>query len=110
MEINKRIEIIRNHYDLTNTEFADKINVQPSSLSHIFSGRNKPSIDFILKLKIAFPDVSLDWIIIGEGSLINNSSEILHSSPTLPIKNNNQNKIEKIAFFYKNGHFEIYYP
>jgi transcriptional regulator with XRE-family HTH domain len=48
--------------------FADKIGVQRSSLSHLLSGRNKPSLDFILKILDVFPDVDLYWMINGKGS------------------------------------------
>jgi transcriptional regulator with XRE-family HTH domain len=46
--------------------FADKIGVQRSSLSHLLSGRNKPSLDFILKILDVFPDVDLYWMINGK--------------------------------------------
>ena len=43
----KRLEIILDYYNLTASSFADKINVQRSSLSHLLSGRNKPSLDLV---------------------------------------------------------------
>ena len=48
--------------------FADKINVQRSSISHLLSGRNKPSLDFILKVIENFPEVELLWLLNGKGS------------------------------------------
>jgi plasmid maintenance system antidote protein VapI len=50
------------YYGLNASAFADKIGVQRSSLSHLLSGRNKPSLDFILKILDVFPDVDLYWI------------------------------------------------
>lgn len=64
----KRIEIILEYYSLNASTFADKIGVQRSSLSHLLSGRNKPSLDFILKILDVFPEVDLYWILNGKGS------------------------------------------
>ena len=40
--------------------------IQPSNVSHLLSGRNKPSLDFLIKLKDVFPEYSFDWIILGK--------------------------------------------
>ena len=63
----KRLEIILDYYGLNASAFADKIGVQRSSLSHLLSDRNKPSLDFILKILEEFPDVDLYWILNGKG-------------------------------------------
>ena len=55
------------HHELSASLFADKIGVQRSSISHILSGRNKPSLDFILKITTEFEDVDLQWLINGVG-------------------------------------------
>ena len=52
------------------TAFADKININRSSLTHIFSGRNQPSLDVAKKILIAFPEISTEWLIMGMGSMI----------------------------------------
>jgi len=70
----KRLEIIMEYYGLNASLFADKINVQRSSISHLLSGRNKPSLDFILKIIDVFPDIDLHWILIGKGSFSNTES------------------------------------
>ena len=72
-EFIKRLEVILDYYGLNASAFADKIGVQRSSLSHLLSGRNKPSLDFILKIVEVFPDVDLYWIINGKGSFPKNS-------------------------------------
>ncbi|APD08155.1 hypothetical protein UJ101_02657 [Flavobacteriaceae bacterium UJ101] len=113
MDINNRIELLKEHFGLSNSEFSDKINVQPSSLSHIFSGRNRPSIDFILKVKKAFPNVSLNWILLGEGTIENTSIEPFtlsskNTPPTPTVPNEENYDLEKIVFFYKNGTFKVY--
>jgi len=55
--------------NLTSTKFADIIGVQRSSISHILSGRNKPSFDFIEKMLIAYPDLDAQWLITGKGEM-----------------------------------------
>lgn len=64
----KRLEFIIDYYSLSASSLADKIGVQRSSLSHLLSGRNKPSLDFILKILEVFPEVDLYWILNGKGS------------------------------------------
>lgn len=64
----KRLETILDYYSLTASSFADKISVQRSSMSHLLSGRNKPSLDFVLKVTEEFPDVELEWFLNGKGS------------------------------------------
>jgi transcriptional regulator with XRE-family HTH domain len=74
-EFIKRLEIILDYYSLNASSFADKIGVQRSSLSHLLSGRNKPSLDFILKILEVFPDVDLYWILNGKGTFPKNSEQ-----------------------------------
>ena len=67
-EFTSRLEELFKKYDLTPSTFADKIGVQRSSISHLLSGRNKPSLDFVLKVQDVFPDVELDWLLHGKGN------------------------------------------
>lgn len=72
----KRLEIILDYYSLNASSFADKIGVQRSSLSHLLSGRNKPSLDFILKILEVFPEVDLYWILNGKGTFPKNFTAV----------------------------------
>ena len=54
---------------LTNAEFADKIDISTSSLSHIFSGRNKPSLEVVMRIHKSCPYVNLNWLLYGEGEM-----------------------------------------
>lgn len=54
------IQIMRSA-GLSNADFAEKIGISTSSLSHIFSGRNNPSLDMVKRLHKSFPDISLNW-------------------------------------------------
>lgn len=67
-EFVKRLEKILEEYDLSAAAFAQKIAVGRASISHILSGRNKPSLDFVLKVTSSFPEVDLYWLLWGKGS------------------------------------------
>ncbi|OMQ09111.1 helix-turn-helix transcriptional regulator [[Flexibacter] sp. ATCC 35103] len=78
----KRLEIILDYYALNASSFADRIGVQRSSMSHLLSGRNKPSLDFVMKILEVFPDVDLYWILNGKGSFPKNNEEVLETVKT----------------------------
>jgi transcriptional regulator with XRE-family HTH domain len=66
MEILDRIKMVMKANQLNAATFADRIGVQRSNLSHILTGRNKPSLDFIEKMLIQFPKVNASWLISGQ--------------------------------------------
>jgi transcriptional regulator with XRE-family HTH domain len=86
---------------------ADKLGIQRSGISHITSGRNYPSFDFIQKLLIHFPKLNAEWLILGQGPMykvvIPDDSELFKSSkpvgktpvsPTIPEKPKDLSSIE----------------
>jgi len=106
-----RLKEILDKEDLSASKFAEKIGIQRSSVSHILSGRNKPSLDFVIKVNNAFDDVSLDWLIKGNNAIKTGVKNTQTSSPleidlkkTLNIDKN----IKEIGFFYTDGSFKIY--
>lgn len=108
------------YYGLSASAFAELIQVQRSSISHILSGRNKPSLDFILKLNTALPDINLYWLLNGTGDMLNGPSSSTKIKDTITqtevLQSNHvdskaqSKKIERIVIFYKDGTFEGYYP
>ena len=108
------------YYGLSASAFAELIQVQRSSISHILSGRNKPSLDFILKLNTALPDINLYWLLNGTGDMSNGPSSSTKIKDTITqtevLQSNHvdskaqSKKIERIVIFYKDGTFEGYYP
>jgi transcriptional regulator with XRE-family HTH domain len=64
-----QIKEILSREHLSSSQFADKIGVQRSSISHVLSGRNKPGFDFIHKVLKAFPEINGDWLITGDGEM-----------------------------------------
>lgn len=100
----ERIISFLTHYGLTATKYADTIGVQRSSVSHIISGRNKPSFDFIEKTLLKYPEVNPDWLILGKGNMIRDisgiSSNIKKSGDTLfdlPSKNSKEKATGKTS-------------
>jgi transcriptional regulator with XRE-family HTH domain len=66
----ERIQLILKTYNLSPSQFADEIQVQRSGLSHILSGRNKPSLDFVTKILDHYPDISPEWLLFGKGQML----------------------------------------
>ncbi len=66
-----RIQLILKTKNLSPSQFADQISVQRSGVSHILSGRNNPSLDFILKVLKTYPEIDADWLLFGKGQMIN---------------------------------------
>lgn len=66
MSISERVAYIQKQEGLSASSFSDLLGIQRSGLSHIYSGRNKPSIDFVQKLLFAFPSYNPGWIINGK--------------------------------------------
>lgn len=108
-----RLQKVMDFYGETSSSFAEKIGVQRSSISHILSGRNKPSLDFILKVLSSFPDVELYWLINGKGTFpkeIKTEIEKEETQPQQILKKDSILKsdktIDRIIIFYKDGSFQ----
>ncbi|MGA2823693.1 MAG: helix-turn-helix transcriptional regulator [Bacteroidales bacterium] len=132
-----RILSIIKYFNLSPSDFAEKIGVQRSSISHLISGRNKPSLEFIQKIMSRFPEINPEWILNGNGKMlkigINTELGILPFENS-PVKNNNEEikepikressriqvkkrsvapeerQVEKIIYLYKDKTFREYYP
>lgn len=130
-----RLLRILKQYNLTSTRFADELGVQRSGISHILSGRNQPSYDFLVKLMKQYPEISPDWLIMGSGDMFRTTPKAkLHNEPDLfsqvepkktsrlssePAAKNEEKKlhevtnvtdIQQIVIFYPDGTFKPYLP
>jgi len=119
-------------YSLTASALADEIDFNRSTISHLISGRNKPSLEFVMKLLQKFPEVNWDWLVLGRGSfpsvtseneqkkvppvkseipkattpnLFSEVSEQITAAPKTDIPSQ---IIDRIVIFYKNGSFKVY--
>lgn len=122
-EFSERLKLVLEYYHLSATAFAEKIGVQRSSISHLLSGRNKPSLDFVLKILKTFPDIELYWLMNGDGhfpakteNAQNENVPNLFSEEKPEVHINKENKssqqkeIERIVICYKDGTFSSYTP
>lgn len=133
-DFTKRLHKILTEYELSASTFADKIHVGRATISHILSGRNKPSLDFVMKIIQAFPQVDLYWLLQGKGSfpktedspppLSVQSQKSIFEKPTIEhrtpkeklpeaashiVKEHVQKgKIKRIILFMEDGTFESY--
>ena len=125
LEFGKRLVIIMDYLQLSASAFADRINVQRSSISHLLSGRNRPSLDFVMKVVKEFKEVELYWLLNGKGTFPNSPSPISNNIDDAIEKNKSTDNtgisgtkqytaistdkiIERIVFFYKDGSFKEY--
>jgi|TARA_B110000902_G_C14102862_1_gene511328 transcriptional regulator with XRE-family HTH domain len=83
--------------DLKSSVLADNIGVNRATISHILSGRNKPSIDFLEKLLSTYPNINANWLISGVGYMQSNINEKELVS---------KKKIGKVVVFYDDNSFE----
>ena len=77
----ERIKTIMAHYQLRAAQFSDAIGMQRSAVSHVLAGRNKPSLDFVLRIKRHFPEINLDWLALGVGSMLSDGSSVSVPGP-----------------------------
>ena len=109
----ERLKKVMDYYQLSAAAFADEIEVQRSSISHLLSGRNKPSLDFVLKVLSKFNAVDLYWLLNGKGTFPNNEEQSISPSKQLkpthePQIQSSVKEIDRIIIFYKDGTFENY--
>jgi transcriptional regulator with XRE-family HTH domain len=119
----------------SSAQLAEEIGVQASGISHILSGRNNPSLDFVLKMLDKYQFLSTDWLLFGKGSMYKESKmqnlfdyEPVNVSKNEDKKVNNENAkqemsndslfsqdrstsdVVKIVWFYSNNSFDEFYP
>lgn len=127
-----RLKEVIAHYKLSASNFADRIDVQRSSISHLLSGRNKPSLDFVMKVVDEFEEVDLYWLLYGKGSFPksemhtiqkNENEAKMTKNDTLSLFTQNEQEVEsisntrfseglkkiiKVILLYEDGTFEEY--
>jgi transcriptional regulator with XRE-family HTH domain len=118
MDIRDRLQIIISKNNLNASSFAEKLKIQRSNLSHILSGRNKPSLDFIEKFISNYPEEDVLWLITGNENknklnITRNyqQNESINDNQYFTKKESKQNKREiKIITFYEDNTFDVFYP
>jgi len=83
---------------LKSSWLADNIGVNRATISHILSGRNKPSIDFLQKLLRAYPNLNANWLITGIGYMTMHKEAMNKESLS--------KRIDKVVVFYDDNSFD----
>lgn len=100
-----RIKLLLEDKGLSPSAFADTIDIQRSSMSHILSGRNNPSLDMIQKILNNFPDINSSWLLTGKGKMkqldlfgAEDERKAPEPSPVIAAKQKNEEpvKVEKL--------------
>jgi len=125
-DFSKRLQKILNFYSVTATSFSEKIAFNRSTISHLLSGRNKPSLEFVMKVLQAYPEVDLYWLLNGKGtfptqsnktslslakkdtSKTNKSTSLADTTEKQMVNNPEESAIERIVIFFKDGTFKQY--
>ncbi len=107
----ERLEKIMDFYKISASAFADTIGVQRSSVSHVLTGRNNPSLEFVMKVVRSYPDVNLYWLLNGKGEFPQEKREEKGSPAsqvTRSIVPSTSKKIRRVIVLYEDGSFEAY--
>jgi transcriptional regulator with XRE-family HTH domain len=102
-EFIQRMEQILQYYGLSASAFADRIGVQRSSLSHLLSGRNKPSLDFVMKICDEFQEVDLYWFLQGKGQFPKSDSNKV-TNPLFQDSKQNENSSRVASSLFDDSH------
>lgn len=94
-EMKDRIAHIIRAKNLTAAEFAARLGIQPSNVSHLLAGRNNPSLEFVKKLKETFPEYNLEWIVFGKGPMTVSEPFMEHRAAVVPVDSSVE--VEKAA-------------
>ena len=71
----ERIQKIMDYEKLNSKEFAEEVGINPSSLSHYFSGTRSPNLEVINRILTRFEHINTDWLLFGKGYMIKNAPE-----------------------------------
>jgi len=120
-KITNRIKKIISDNGLTSSSFADRIGVPRSSISHVLSGRNNPSLNLIIKILQSFDEISANYLLSGDAltpTQPNSYKDQKYNSmtlfPELDFKEEpkeevriDEDLVKSVILVYENNKFEI---
>ena len=77
--MNTRLKQFLAAENISQSQFADTIRVVRASVSHVLSGRNNPSYEFIRAIMLSYPHLNMEWLLVGKGKMYKDMA------PTLPV-------------------------
>lgn len=84
MELKDRIKLIMEDQHMTQTVFADFLQQAPATLSSIFNGRTRPTLNIVDAIKTKLPDINIEWLLYGSGDMYLHQSSTPESLPETP--------------------------
>ena len=78
----EKLQLLMNAENLTGSKLAEYLGIQPSSISHILGGRNKPSLDFVQKILQRYPRINPDWLLLDSDEMYRPNSSPASSVAT----------------------------
>ena len=115
--MNKRLIHFLNASGISQATLADTLGVARANVSHITSGRNKPGFDFIESLSLHYPELNIEWLITGRGSMLKSQNDGIQSDLSKAITLGNtiqtiekKRVISKILVFFDDNTFEEFHP
>lgn len=78
----ERIQALLDNEQMTNKQFADAVGINPAAVSHLLSGRNKPSYDLLCKILESFPSLSAEWLMTGREPMYKEGNAAPVSTPS----------------------------
>ena len=88
---------------MTQQLFADYIGQSPATLSSIFNGRTKPTLNIVEAIKKKIPDISTDWLMFGSGSMYLDSNASTTSAAGSPTLSNGPNMVAEPVFDFSDN-------
>lgn len=108
--------------NISQSQFAERIGVGRASVSHILAGRNKPGCEFLENLARSFPNLNLEWVLLGKGKMYKTAADPApeREIPAAPLPTEQPAAqtlpesapaaeapgIEKIVVFYSDGTYK----
>lgn len=80
MTFGQRFLKFRSYTQLNQNEFAEKVGVSQGNLTHWENDYNRPNTIKINKIKSAFPELNINWLITGSGEMLNNDETLKKES------------------------------
>lgn len=131
-DFSKRLEKILEFYGMSASALAEEIDFNRSTISHLVSGRNKPSLEFVMKILQKFPELEMDWLVLGKGKFprdaasksvedkskidpaptfsksVESIMENIQKTEIHPAQKSKEQKVDKIVIFFSDGTFKLY--
>ncbi len=78
--MHEKLPLLMKSEGLTSSRLAELLGIQPSGISHLISGRNKPSYDLLQKILRRFPNINPDWLLLDSEDMYRTKSNVVSNT------------------------------